>query len=252
MTYPAVKYDYYRAPDKRCRRVIIFLFVFSTAMSCLINPRKVRSPEVISERNARISAASNLPMSNSWSPQRGSHRLNVVAPLPYLRSGNPANSFQALRQAVIAGAGFDFLVKVGDMMRDAADRSTKPGVIYNSRHKSGDAFDYNQEDSRVLLVREYISGRTYWRTYLLCEKQDGTLGVNADLHTDNVGRVSAYVFDFTAAAGRLGWERIAAKEGWGREPSKKEHWHYQMTEGLSFDRAVTLVKANSSSTAGGW
>lgn len=221
MTYPAVKYDYHRAPYERCRRVIIFLFVFSTAISCLINPWKVRSPEVSSERNARISAARNPLVNNSGPSQRGSHRINVVAPLPYLRSGNPANSFQALRQSVIAGAGFDFLARVGDMMRDEADRPTKPGVIYNSRHKSGDAFDYNQEDSRVLLVREYMSRRTYWRTYLLCEKQDGSLGIKTDLHTDNVGRVSAYVFDFTAAAGRFGWERIPAKEGWGREPSKK-------------------------------
>jgi hypothetical protein len=93
----------------------------------------------------------------------------------------------------------------------------------------------------VLLVREPRAGRTYWRTYLRCERQDGTMGFKADLRTDNAGPVSAYVFDFTAAAERLGWRRIPAKGGWGRAPSKKESWHYEMTGDGSFRQAVTLI-----------
>jgi hypothetical protein len=149
--------------------------------------------------------------------------------------------FKALRHLVIAGAGFDFLARCGDMLRAKTFESSKPGVIYLSRHKSGDAFDYNQEDSRVLIVREQKRGLIYWRTYLICNKQDGTQGVRAELNTDNVGKVSAFVFDFTAAAEGLGWERIPAREGWRQYPSKKEYWHYEMPEGLSFDQALALV-----------
>ncbi len=152
----------------------------------------------------------------------GRVQVNVDAPLPYLRRGNPAERFQALRQLVVSGAGFDFLAKCGDLLRLGADKPSKPGAVYRSRHKTGQAFDYNQDDPRVLLVRNNEAGRTYWRTYLRCSKQDGTLGVKADLLTDNAGYVSAYVFDFTAAAESLGWERISAREGWARSPSKKE------------------------------
>ena len=125
------------------------------------------------------------------------------------------------------------------MMRPRNARSTKIGVAFKSRHKSGEAFDYNQEDYRVLLVREYKAGQLYWRTYLLCEVQDGSQGIKAELSTDNFGFVSAYVFDFTAAAETLGWERIPAQPGWIYEPSNKEFWHYQLREDLSYDQAMS-------------
>jgi hypothetical protein len=171
----------------------------------------------------------------------GRRLLDVDAPMPYLREGNPAEQFQALRRLVIAGAGFDFLAKCGDMFRPKGAKTSKPGVSFLSRHKVGDAFDYNQEDPRVLIVREQNAGATYWRTYLACQAQDGTQGVKATLRTDNAGEVSAYVFDFTAAAEALGWGRIPARAGWEREPNKKEFWHYEMPEGLPLDSAFTLV-----------
>ena len=170
--------------------------------------------------------------------------------MPYLRPGNPTERFRALRELIIAGAGFDFLARCGDMLRAKTFKSSKPGVAYLSRHKSGDAFDYNQEDPRVLIVREQKGGRTYWRTHLVCDKQDGTQGAKAELDTDNAGKVSAYVFDFTAAAEGLVWERIPAQEGWRRNPSEKEYWHYEMPEGLSFDRALTLINSKSRGTDG--
>lgn len=158
-------------------------------------------------------------------------RVGVKAPLPFLRCDAPAERFQRLRQAVSAGVGFDFLATCGDLMRSKYAKSSKPGVAENSKHKTGQAFDYNQEDRNVLIVREPEGGRTYWRTYLLCAKQDGGCGAKLDLETDNAGRVSAYVFDFTAAAESLGWGRIPAQEGWERSPTKKEFWHYELREG---------------------
>jgi hypothetical protein len=159
--------------------------------------------------------------------------LDVVAPLPFLRR-DAAERFNALRAAVHHGAGFDFLARCGDMLRVGNARVLKLGTAFNSRHKKGEAFDYNQEDSRVLLVRESDSKGVKWRTYLLCERQHATERresskcIKADLHTDNAGYVSGYVFDFTAAAEQFGWERIYAHAGWTKEPTKKEFWHYQL------------------------
>lgn len=153
--------------------------------------------------------------------------LDVVAPLPFLQT-DAAESFNSLRDAVIKGAGFDFLARCGDMLRVGDAKTLKVGAAFNSLHKKGEAFDYNQEDPRVLLVREYGSKGLKWRTYLLCERQDGTLCTKRELYTDNAGFVSAYVFDFTAAAEQFGWDRIHAQSGWASEPTKKEFWHYQL------------------------
>lgn len=225
------------------RRAAVPLIASLISITCLTHPRGVNSPVTEGEWAVRASAAL-VPPKDEGGPQAGGlARVDTDAPLPYLRRGSPAWRFGELRRLVIAGAGFDFLAKCGDMLRHHAGRPSKPGAVYRSRHKTGEAFDYNQEDPRVLLVRDDRAGRTYWRTYLRCERQDGTLGVKADLRTDNAGRVSAYVFDFTAAAEGLGWERIPAKYGWGRAPSKKEYWHYQMTEVRPFGRAATLIKA---------
>ena len=153
--------------------------------------------------------------------------LDVDTPLPFLRQ-DAAESFNALRAAVNKGAGFDFLARCGDMFRMSNAKALNLGTAFHSRHKLGEAFDYNQEDPRVLLVREYGSKGLKWRTYLLCEKQDGSLCTKRALYTDNLGFVSAYVFDFTAAAEQFGWERIHAHPGWTSEPTKKEFWHYQL------------------------
>ena len=153
--------------------------------------------------------------------------LDVDTPLPFLRK-DAAESFNALRAVVIKKAGFDFLARCGDMFRMSNAKALNLGTAFHSRHKLGEAFDYNQEDPRVLLVREYGLKGLKWRTYLLCEKQDGSQCSKRELHTDNAGLVSAYVFDFTAAAEQFGWERIHAQPGWIIEPTKKEFWHYQL------------------------
>jgi hypothetical protein len=152
--------------------------------------------------------------------------------MPFLRR-DAAQSFNHLRKAVIKGAGFDFLAKLGDMLRVGDAKPAKPGAAFNSRHKKGEAFDYNQEDSRVLLVREFGERGLQWRTYLLCKRQDGSLGTKATLRTDNAGVVSAYVFDFTDVAEQFGWERIYAQQGWGKDATKKEFWHYQLRRDAS-------------------
>jgi hypothetical protein len=204
----------------------------------LINPWAASGPGIAGQRETQVSPTDVLPAEENQPLRDSLCFLDVDAPMPYLRCGTAANHFQELRKVVTNGAGFDFLATCGDMLRPKNAKAIKVGVAFRSRHKIGEAFDYNQEDNRVLLVREHNAGHLYWRTYLRCEMQDGTQGIKADLSTDNSGFVSAYVFDFTAAAESLGWERIPAQPGWMYEGSNKEFWHYQLREDLSFDQAL--------------
>ncbi|HEX7334111.1 MAG TPA: peptidoglycan-binding domain-containing protein [Pyrinomonadaceae bacterium] len=167
---------------------------------------------------------------------------NIDVGLPYLRTGRPANLFAALRDKIIRVAGFDFLSVFGDMMRPKGFTTNQPGVSNKSRHKCGDAFDYNQSDPRLVVVRDPRNGVTYFRTFLRCEKQDGTQG---ELMSPNGGSAKFYV-DFTSIAEAFGWHRIRAQAGWQQTWKKREFWHYQMTEGYTFDQGITLLYGDAS------
>jgi len=161
--------------------------------------------------------------------------------LPYLRTNRAAAKFIVLRNKIIKAAGFDFLSKFGDMMRPENFHTNEPGVSNSSRHMCGDAFDYNQEDSRLVVIRDPRNGITYFRTFLKCEKQDGTLGV---LMAPNGGSPKFYC-DFTSIAEALGWHRIRAQKGWQTIWKKREFWHYQMTEGYTFAQGMKLLYPDS-------
>lgn len=172
--------------------------------------------------------------------------MDVDAGMPFLRKGAPADSFRLLRAKVKAEAGFDFLNIFGDMMRSKNFKppAGKLGVAQQSRHQCGDAFDYNQSSPNLVVVREDVGGQTFFRTYLKCAVQDGTLGELKTLTTYNGKKVRAHVYDFTAAAGSLGWHRIAAHTGWkttGKAYNKMEFWHYQNTEGKSWKDAMAFL-----------
>lgn len=176
--------------------------------------------------------------------------MGTAAPMPYLRTGAPADGFRKLRKAVLEGAGFDFLAKVADMMRDKNFQSGKVGVANRSRHKCGDAFDYDQESRAIVVVKEPAGTQTFFRTWLRTAKQDGTQGIKVTLRDIRGHTVSGWYFDFTACAERLQWRRIPAWVGWsltGNGYNKMEFWHYQLTEGLSFDEAMEFLYGNHSS-----
>src|SRR3990172_12887128 len=82
----------------------------------LINPCEAISPG-IGGGAPRSVGSSTLPAAGEYAPTGTLCYLDVEAPMPYLRCGNPANHFEALRQVVIDGAGFDFLARCGDLMR---------------------------------------------------------------------------------------------------------------------------------------
>lgn len=166
---------------------------------------------------------------------------NIDVGLPYLRTGKPADMFKALREKIIKVAGFDFLSIFGDMMRPRNLHTTEPGVSNSSRHKCGDAFDYNQGDPRLVVIKDPRDGITYFRTYLRCQKQDGTQG---ELMAPDGGSPKFYV-DFTSIAEAFGWHRIRAQKGWPSVWKKREFWHYQLTEGYTFDQGMQLLYGNA-------
>jgi hypothetical protein len=177
--------------------------------------------------------------------------MGVTAALPFLRQGKPANAFRSLRKAVIDGAGFDFLATLADMMRHRDFKSGKVGVANRSRHKCGDAFDYDQSSKALVVVSEPHGLQQFFRTWLRCAKQDGSQGVQVTLRDIRGPKLVGWYFDFTAAAERLGWQRIPAWKGWGLKGSaynKMEFWHYQSTEGLSFDEAMEFLYASVKNT----
>lgn len=166
--------------------------------------------------------------------------IDTKAPMPFLRFG-PAEAFGKLKQACIDGSGVDFLAVCGDVMRTKNFASDKPGVAQRSFHKTGSAFDYNQASTSLIIVSDPHDGRQYFRTYLKCVKQDGTQGVKVPLKDIRGYKTNVYCWDFTAAAEQLGWKRIPAWAGWEHSYTKKELWHYEITEGKSYEYWIDFL-----------
>ena len=64
-----------------------------------------------------------------------------------------APNFGALRKETEKLSGVDFLVKCGDVFRDAGFTSTKDGVANRSNHKTGRAFDYDQTSKAIYITK---------------------------------------------------------------------------------------------------
>lgn len=172
-------------------------------------------------------------------------RLDVKAPTPLMHR-DAAVKFELLRGQVKAEAGFDFLAKCGDISRPANFTSSKDGVANRSWHKTGRAFDYDQESKNLVIVSEPHGGKQFFRTFLACAVQDGTLGVKKTL-TDIRGFTRAsFVFDFTAAAEAVGFERIPAWNGWQSNYNRREFWHYCYNpQNLTWDAAMLQLRGKA-------
>lgn len=184
-------------------------------------------------------------MGVSAPPSSNVERIDTIAPMPFLRRGKPVDAFFKLKSACQKGAGFDFLAVCGDVMRDRNFQSNKPGVASKSRHKCGQAFDYNQADKHLIIVSEPKDGEQYFRTWLKCDKQDGSQGTKVALKDIRGFKTNVYSWDFTKAAESLGWKRIPAWDGWERSYTKKEFWHYQLTEGTTYQQAIDFLYKNN-------
>lgn len=168
--------------------------------------------------------------------------VSAAAPMP--RMVKPAaEKFEALRKIVKAGSGVDFLARCGDIMRPANFRSKKDGVAMRSWHKTGRAFDYDQESPHIVIVSDIINGRQYFRTYIRCSDQSGKLGKKLTVKDYRGTSVSAWLFDLTAAAESLGWKRVPAWIGWQKSYNRREFWHYQYDQGLTWATAMAQLAA---------
>lgn len=172
---------------------------------------------------------------------------------PYLAAA-VMPSFVALRQAVIAESGHDFLSQLSEATRAVGFNSSTSS--YTSWHKSGRAFDtlfdFRAGGRQVLYISpEVQSGRLFWRLYLRAARQDGSQGKPL---TGPVFQVasrevfeppSGYFVDFTALAAEHGWSRIAAQErdsfNWRDELLALEYWHFEQRTGLSWYEAMSAV-----------
>lgn len=156
-----------------------------------------------------------------------------------------ARAFNLLRETIKKNAGFDFLGICGDILRAPNYESTKDGVAKRSWHKTGRAFDYDQTHKNLVIQSEIINGKQFFRTYLICAAQDGSRGAKRSVKDMRGHTVTGkYLFDFTEAAERRGFKRIPAWNGWQKNYNRREFWHYQYDEGLTWDAAMQMLKAN--------
>jgi TolB protein len=181
-----------------------------------------------------------------------------------------AASYGAWREEVLVQSGYDVLGQVSDMYRPLGYSNHHYGHL--SWHRTGRAVDLSFEwhdppdgPNLLLVVREDLGPQTYWRLYLYCRDQDGTMGeplrvapwvfwFSLDRAQDPAayaaggkpGSIPAgYYVDLTQLAARHGWQRIAAyQEGdydWRWDSLGREFWHYQRTDGLTWWQAMSQI-----------
>ncbi len=188
------------------------------------------------------------------------YELPVNAPSPYL-SDQVDQSFTALRQRVIAEAGWDFLAQM-DNMFEPIDARPLPGQPAESWNKAGRAFDFYYRaaltfEPRVEVVPEIVGSETYWRIFIKTEAQDGSQGeplraLSWDFQArygdeprfyDEGGKLKdaippGYYVDFTALAADYGWQRVPAGANWRAYFPAINFWHFENRQGLTWEEAM--------------
>lgn len=180
-------------------------------------------------------------------------------------NGALAADYEALRAEVRAATGHDFLGRLADAWRALSYQGE--GSAFFSWHKTGRAFDTQMEfrpgggSTGMVLVREDVGGRTYFRMHLRAGPQDGSVGAplreagwslfarfdgGEEAERDGGARIATipggYYVDFTAMAGAYGWQRIPAitrpSFDWRRDWQAIEYWHYERRDGLTWFEAA--------------
>jgi len=175
-------------------------------------------------------------------------------------------SFNSLQARVWEETGYDFLGTISEAFRHIA--FANDASAYGSWHKSGRAFDtlfdfYGAAGESLLeVVREDMSGETYWRLYLRCARQDGSQGEPIKVNpwdfsyqaraVENPGGggklkpiPNGYYVDLTALAWEYGWDRISAHHeedfDWTWHFKAVEFWHYEKRDGLGWYEVMLEV-----------
>jgi len=181
-------------------------------------------------------------------------------------------SYQAWREAVRKKTGWDYLGQLSDVLR-APGYVSRKHYGYLTWHKTGRAVDLRFElpdpddegCDQLLIVREDVGQRTYWRLFIRCQAQDGSQGrpltdpswvfwflLDEEKEPEAYeagGRPtsipSGYYEDFAAIARRHGWHGIPAFEeedyDWRWDSLGREFWHYQQPDGLTWYQAMQQI-----------
>ncbi len=186
----------------------------------------------------------------------------IRAPLALL-SDRVDDSFLALRQAVLAQAGYDFLGTLADAVWDF-NRLPEPGQSRQNWHYTGRAFAFDRNlvynnPAPVEIVKEETATGTFWRVYLRVAEtaQGGQLGEPLKrLPWDFASRTSGdpigfeqggkpkpavpsgYYIDFTQLAEDYGWQRIASDRIWRQNFSGILYWQFVKHDNLTWNEAM--------------
>ena len=175
---------------------------------------------------------------------------------PFLLSDRVDESFNALRQRVIAEAGWDYL---GTLSSTWVTMTFTPpsGHSRMSWHVCGRAIGldrepYDAETPQIELVREDVGSITYWRIFVRATEQDGSMGeplreATWDLNArEDGGRAfveggefkervpSGYYVDLTTLASDYGWEREPSMWRWRYSWPDILWWELAKTDGLDW------------------
>jgi TolB protein len=242
-------------------------------LSLPINARRPAAAPLADLSAATIGVFTGAPPARTVAAVSAPHldlvRLeDIAAPDPRLVKGVD-KALRSWRDAVYTKSGHDFLGRYSDVFRPAAYYNHRLG--YLSWHKAGRAvdllFDWRAANGAAaqFVVREDLRGQVYWRLYLKCTSQDGSMGeplTQAPWHfwwhpdpakslatiADGGRRLpipSGYFVDVTTLAERYGWSRIASYHlddfHWKRDSTATEYWHYQHTDGLTWYEAMSQL-----------
>lgn len=180
---------------------------------------------------------------------------------PPVLSDRVDGSFVVLKDYMNRAAGWDFLGRL-DQVWWGLNQLVEPGQQYRNWHKAGRAFDiiqsYNQGNPpQIEVLQEQIGAEVYWRIYVRCAVQDGTLGeplrylpwdFDARFSGDVVaydagGRMkgsipAGYYVDFTKAARLFGWYPSPSDSTWRYNWPGVLYWQYEKREGLDWWAAM--------------
>lgn len=192
-------------------------------------------------------------------PNQRWHLVNirdVQAPYPQLHD-LVDESFNALRQRVILESGWDALASLQSAFVPLTS-SLDPGMDEDWLY-TGRAFAINSlmaTTGWMVTMREDIGAQTYWRVYIRCAVQDGSLGepihdapwnlsarYELDPKTYEQGGKYApvppgYWLDITSLAAAYGWERLPALANWRTFYAGTRFSEFVMTGGLTWYQAM--------------
>lgn len=224
-------------------------------------------PDPLPESYARAAAQTPTPL---WSPrviplEAGPARWALV-PLSDVRAPYPQlhdlvdEGFAALRERVIAEAGWDALANLGNAyvpLTTPLDPGLGQDWLYTGR-----AFALNPLMANagwLVAVRQDIGGQTYWRLYLRAQAQDGSQGESLhDPPWDLSARYGldpaayeqggtyapvapGYWIDFTALAAQYGWQRLPALPNWRTYYAGTRFTEFVNTGGLDWYAAMLEI-----------